>query len=80
MTEQQRDARRVLDSAKLIFDGRSPERDMGAIMTTLEGVVALVLLAVMGNDARRAAGMLNEALTPSVESRIAAVAARRTQA
>lgn len=80
MIAQKRDTQRVLAAAQLIFDGRAPERDMGAVLTTLEGVVALVLLSVMGNDARRAAGMLNEGLTPGVESRIAQAAGGRAGA
>lgn len=79
MTDGQRDTRRILDAARAIFDGRSAEHDLGAILTTLEGVVSCVLLAVMQNDPRKAAGMLNEGLVPGVESRLASTAAARAQ-
>lgn len=71
MNEPQKDTQRANAAAKLIFDGRDPQADMGAIMTTLEGLVTLVLLAVMGRDETKAAGMLNEGLVPGVEGRLA---------
>ena len=71
MNEPQKDTQRALAAAKLIFDGRDPATEMGAIMTTLEGLVSLVLLAVMGRDGRKAAAMLNEGLVPGVEGRLA---------
>lgn len=71
MTEPQKDTQRALAAAKAIIDGRDPNADMGAIMTTLEGLVSLVLLAVMGQDQRKAAAMLNEGLVPGVEGRLA---------
>ncbi len=71
MTEPQRDTQRALAAAKLLIDGRDPHADMGAIMTTLEGLVSLVLLTVMNRDQRKAAAMLNEGLVPGVESRLA---------
>jgi hypothetical protein len=42
-----------------------------AIMVVLEGVVAAVLLALNGNDKRKAAAFLEEALVPGVIERIA---------
>ena len=78
MTEPQKDTQRALAAAKLIIDGRDPSADMSKIMVTLEGLVSLVLLAVMGNDASKAAGMLNEGLVPGVEGRIALANSRRT--
>ena len=77
MTEPQKDTQRALAAAKLLIDGRDPNADMGAIMTTLEGLVSLVLLAVMKNEPHKAAGMLNEGLVPGVEGRIALAASRR---
>lgn len=77
MTEPQKDTQRALAAAKLIIDGRDPSADHGAILVTLEGLVSLILLAVMGNDANKAAGMLNEGLVPGVEERIALAASRR---
>lgn len=76
MTEPQKDTQRALAAAKLIIDGRDASADLGAIMTTLEGLVALILLAVMGNDSRKAAGMLNEGLVQGVESRLALAASK----
>lgn len=71
MTEPQKDTQRALAAAKLLIDGRDPRADMGAIMTTLEGLVAVMLLTVMSSDQRKAATMLNEGLVPGVESRLA---------
>ena len=76
MTEPQKDTQRALAASKLIIDGRDPNADVGAIMTTLEGVVTLMLLAVMRQDQRKAAAMLNEGLVPGVESRLALHASR----
>lgn len=77
MTEPQKDTQRALAAAKLIIDDRDPSADHGAVLVTLEGLVSLVLLAVMGNDERKAAAMLNEGLVPGVENRIALAASRR---
>lgn len=78
MTEPEKDTQRALAAAKLVIDGRDPGGDCSAILVTLEGLVALVLLAAMGNDARKAAGMLNEGLVQGVEQRIALAASRRS--
>lgn len=77
MTEPQKDTQRALAAAKLIIDGRDPKADFGAILKTLEGLVSLLLLAVMDNDPRKAASMLTEGLVPGVEERIALAASRR---
>lgn len=77
MTEAQKDTQRALAAANLIIDGRVPSRDCGAVMTTLEHLVALVLLAVMKNDPEKAAGMLNEGLVQGVEERLALASSRR---
>lgn len=77
MTEPQKDTQRALAAAKLLIDGRDPKADMGAIMTTLEGLVSLMLLTVMDRDQRKAASMLNEGLVPGVESRLALHASRK---
>jgi hypothetical protein len=76
-TEPQRDTQRALAAAKAIIDGRDPDRDMAGIITTLEGLVSLVLLAAMKNDPSKAAAMLNEGLVPGVEHRIALASSRR---
>ena len=65
----------AIAAAKLIFDGRDP-RD-SSVLVTLEGLVTLVLLAVMNNDVHKAAAMLNEGLVPGVEGRIALANSRR---
>lgn len=78
MTEPQKDTQRALAAAKLIIDGRDPNADMGAIMTTLEGLVSLILLVVMGQNQRTAAALLNEGLVPGVEERLALHASRKT--
>lgn len=76
MGEAQKDTQRAIAAAKLIVDGRDVEADYSAILVTLEGLVALVLLATMGQDHRKAAAMLNEGLMPGVEERIAVSASR----
>lgn len=76
MTEPQKDTQRALAAAKLLIDGRDPSADHAAILVTLEGLVALVLLAVTRNNHPIAAAMLNEGLVPGVESRIALSASR----
>lgn len=78
MTEPQKDTQRALAAAKYIFDGRDPKRELSAVMVTLENLVALVLLAAMDNDTRKAAGMLNEGLLQGVEQRLALATSRRT--
>ncbi len=67
---------RALLAAKQVIDGRDISADSSAILVTLEGLVSLVLLAIMSGDAQKAAGMLNEGLVPGVESRIAFAASR----
>lgn len=76
MTEPQKDTQRALAAAKHILDGRDPKRELGAVMVTLENLVALVLLAGMDNDPRKAASMLNEGLVQGVEERLALAASR----
>jgi hypothetical protein len=77
MTEPQKDTQRAIAAAKLIIDGRDPSADMGAIMTTLEGLVSLILLTVMKQNQRTAAALLNEGLVPGVEGRLALHASRK---
>jgi hypothetical protein len=77
MTEPQKDTQRAIAAAKAIIDGRDPNDDSSAILVTLESLVSLVLLAVMGNDHHKAVGMLNDGLVPGVEERIALAASRR---
>jgi hypothetical protein len=76
MTDPEKDTLRALSAAREVVDGRDFEADMPAILVTLDHVVATVLIAVMGNDARKAAEMLNEGLLPAVEERIAQYEAR----
>lgn len=77
MTEPQKDTQRAIAAAKLLIDCRDPRADMGAIMTTLEGLVSLMLLTVMDRDERKAAAMLNEGLVPGVEGRLALHTSRK---
>jgi len=69
---------RILDAGHRILDGRDPVADRGAVMVTLEGTVAAVLVAVMG-DHEKAAAMLNEGLVEGVERRLALGAKRRRE-
>ena len=70
MSEAQNDTKRALAAARLIFDGRDPKSDFGAVLVTLEHAVATVLLTVM-RDPAKAAALLNEGLVPGVEERLA---------
>ena len=78
MNEPQKDTQRALAAAKLIIDGRDPKDDYGAILVTLENLVALILLATMDQDHRKAAAMMTEGLVPGVESRLALAASKKT--
>jgi hypothetical protein len=75
MTEMSRDSRRAVEAAKVLLDGRDPVTDFASVLITLDHLVATVLLVTMGNDHRKAVGMLNEGLVPNVEERIALYAA-----
>jgi len=55
MTDPQKDTQRALAAAKIILDGRDPRAETGAVMVTLENLVALMLLAAMNNEHRKAA-------------------------
>lgn len=77
MHDAQKDVIRATSAMKEIVDGRDPQPNMGKIMVTLEHTVAGILLAVMGNDAKKAAGMLNEGLVPGVEKRLGMYAAKK---
>lgn len=65
-----RDAIRAHVACKAMLDSRDPQRDFGAVMTTLEHTVATLLILAC-DDAKRAAGMLNEGLVPGIEQRLA---------
>lgn len=69
MKQNERDALLATQAAMIIFDQRDPT-DMGPILVTLEHAVAVVLIAMMKGDARKAARMLNEGLVPGIEQRL----------
>lgn len=69
-TEAQKDTGRAQRAGRMIVDERAIETEAAAIMVTLEHTIAAVLLALY-DDPRKAAGMLNEALAPGVETRLA---------
>lgn len=71
MTPPEKDTQRVVKTVKALLDGRDPQRALGEVMITLEGVVTATLLMVMNQDRRKAAGMLNEGLVEGVERRLA---------
>lgn len=75
MTEAHPDTIRALAAASEVVDGRDLEADMGAILVTLDYVVATVLLTVMDEHPAKAVAMLHEGLVPAVEKRIARYAA-----
>lgn len=78
MNEPQKDTKRTVAAAREIIAGRDPMAYRGAIMVTLEGTVAAVLLMVMGGDQQKAAAMLNEGLVEGVEERLALHASRQS--
>lgn len=77
MTKPSKDRDRALAAAKLIVDGRDPVTEMGAVLVTLEHLVAVVLLATMDRDQNKAAAMLNEGLVQGVEMRLALYASKQ---
>lgn len=70
MSDSEKDVSRARHAAHAILDGRDVDQ-YGKIMVTLEHTVAAILLAVNGSDPRKAASVLNEALVPGVEARLA---------
>jgi hypothetical protein len=71
------DTQRALAAAKAIVDGRDPSSpDYSKILVTAEHAFAVVLLACMGGDPRKAAAMLNEGLIPGIEQRLAFYASK----
>lgn len=71
MSEAEKDTARAVKAAVAIFDNRDPEKEASNILVTLEGLITLVLLAVMKNDERNAAKMLDVGVVPGVERRLA---------
>ncbi len=77
MTENNgKDTSRALAATKAILDGRAPASEYSAILVTAEHAFAVVLLACMGGDASKAAGMLNEGLVQGIEERLALYASK----
>lgn len=76
MTPPEKDTQRVVKVVKALLDGRDPQKDLGEVMITLEGVVTATLLMVMKQDPRKAAGMLNEGLVEGVEKRLGLYSAK----
>lgn len=74
LPEEKKDTRRTIAASSAIFDGRM-RMHASSIMVTLEHTVAAVLLALYGDPAK-AAGMLNEALAPGIEARLAGYGAK----
>lgn len=70
MTPPKKDTRRAIAVAKQIIDDRDPETQRADVLVTLEHVVAIVLMATMGRDHRKAVTMLNEGLVPGVDARL----------
>lgn len=70
------DTPRALAAAKAIIDGRDTVKDASKILVTAEHAFACVLLATHGGDPRKAAAMLNEALIPGIEQRLAYYASK----
>lgn len=70
------DTQRATSAARVILDGRDPQRDCSEILVTLEHTVATVLL-VLFPDPSMAARMLNEGLLQGIEARLAHVSKGR---
>lgn len=71
MTDSILDTSRALAAAKAVFDSRDPATQSGKVFVTLEHTVAVILLALGDGDPAWAAKMLNEAVVPGVEERLA---------
>ena len=76
MTSIDKDAERIVLSVATLIGDRKPVQDCADIMVTLEQMVATVLLITMNNNPRHAARLLNEALVPRIEERLAHVEAK----
>ena len=78
MTEAVEDTRRAQEAVRAILDGRDTAHDWSSILVTAEHTIASLLLLLM-RDPRMAAKMLNEGLSPGVESRLSLYQARGKQ-
>lgn len=76
MSDSDGENKRVFTAMKAIADGRDPRKDGVAVMVTLEGVVAALMLMSNGGSPDRAVAMLHEGLVPGIEDRIALAAIR----
>lgn len=72
MSEITEEMKQAIVAVKVIFGDLDPrkEDDFPKIMTALESVVSIILIAGMGTP-KLAASMLNEGLLPGVEARLA---------
>lgn len=77
MHDAQKDTSRALAAVKSILDGRDPVTDRSTVLITLDHTIALLLLAAMELDPKKAVGMLHEGVLPSVEERIMQFANKR---
>lgn len=77
MHNADKDVSRAVTAAKAICDGRMPPEDRSSILITLDHTIALILLALMDNDPKKAVAMLHERAIPHVEGRIMLYANRR---
>ncbi|AEG52530.1 hypothetical protein [Sinorhizobium meliloti] len=76
MTQNLKDTSRALAAANEIIDGRNPFTEYSSVLVTAEHAFAVVLLACMGGDPRKAAAMLNEGLVQGIEERLALYASK----
>ncbi len=76
MYDAQKDTQRAMAAGREILDGRHPIDDRATVLITLDHLIATVLIASMGGDAKKAVGMLHEGTIPSVEERIALYASK----
>lgn len=78
MHDAQKDTHRALAAAKAICDGRHPVESRSTVLITLDHTIALILLAAMDNDPKKAVAMLHEGTIPHVEERIMLYASKQS--
>jgi hypothetical protein len=70
MTGTSEESRRSVAAAFVLIEGRDPIADRPEILVNLDRLIALVLLACMDRDPKKALGMLHEGIVPMAEERI----------
>jgi hypothetical protein len=71
------DSQRAMQAAQVILDGRDPVKDRPPVLITLDHTIALILLAAMDRNPKKAVQMFNEGTVPHVEERIMLFASKQ---